>query len=94
MRFSVNILSGKQSQIAKRFAEPGVLDRFRGIPHEFVHGVPILDGVVCALVCNVADTLSGGDHTIFLGSPIAALLPTGETTPLVYLNRGCRQLVS
>ena len=52
--------------------------------------VPLIDGALTTLECNVAHQLPGGDHTIFVGEVVA--VTTSEGAPLVYYRSGYRNI--
>jgi flavin reductase (DIM6/NTAB) family NADH-FMN oxidoreductase RutF len=66
-RFGINILSHAQDDIAGRFATKGG-DRFDGVSWSPRAGAPHLLESACWFACDVAQLLSGGDHTIVLGN--------------------------
>lgn len=70
-RFCVNVLGADQLDLARRFSAPAD-DKFEGISHSTSrHGLPILDGAVAAIECDVADEREAGDHYMILGRVIA-----------------------
>lgn len=92
-RYAINILSQEQKDIAMHFARKGV-DKFG--PHAFRYGTgdnphpPMLPGSMASLVCVARDVHEAGDHTVLIGEIQDVEL--GEATPLVYYNRGFRNL--
>ncbi|SDV51540.1 flavin reductase family protein [Chitinasiproducens palmae] len=94
-RFAINILSQDQKDVAMHFARKGV-DKFG--PHEFRYGTPddphppMLAGSAASLLCSARDAHPAGDHTVLIGEVEAVEL--GNAPPLVYYNRGFRELVS
>ncbi|MFG2793697.1 flavin reductase family protein [Streptomyces sp. NPDC048419] len=65
-RFAVNVLGEDAEHLARNFAASKP-DKFTGIETIDDHGVPILKDAIAAVVCDVAEALPGGDHTIFVG---------------------------
>jgi flavin reductase len=95
--FAVNILGQEQLEWGRRFADPAVSDRFAGIePHLAVTGSPILPRCLAWVDCRLHDAYTGGDHTIFIGEVVAGDVAVvecaDEIRPLLYFNRGWRQL--
>ena len=86
--FGVNVLEeGKGETTARRFADGGAEDRFRGIAWRTEHtGAPVLDEALAWLDCRVSAAFPGGDHTIFVGEVLAA--DAREGTPLLYYRGG------
>jgi flavin reductase (DIM6/NTAB) family NADH-FMN oxidoreductase RutF len=89
-RYGVNILSEDQQDLAECFAgAPTVPDRaaFCGAAWRAGStGVPLLDGTVAALECSVVESLSVGDHDLFIGR-VEALHRGGAAMPLAYHRR-------
>ena len=92
--FAVNILHTGQQEVGMRFAGmvPEVADRFAG--SEWVTditGAPVLVGALGWVDCTVAQAITSGDHTIFIGDVVGAgANATGE--PLLYFDRRWRSL--
>lgn len=63
-RVGINILSGDQAELARRFASP--IDRFEGIEFDEFDGVPLLRDVAAFVCCDGVQLLPGGDHTVVL----------------------------
>ncbi|HEU5109750.1 MAG TPA: flavin reductase family protein [Micromonosporaceae bacterium] len=83
--FGVNVLCGRQSALARRFARKGGTTKFVGVPWELYAGVPRLPGAGGFLGCRTADLVPGGDHVIVLGDVVAA--EPGAGPPLTYHAR-------
>ncbi|MFD8260126.1 flavin reductase family protein [Streptomyces griseoluteus] len=84
--FAVNVLSWQQRDLADRFARlPGEL-RFDRVPHDTVHGAPLLEGTVTGVVCRVADCVALDDHILVSGRVVHARVHDG-VTPLVHFAR-------
>ena len=82
--FAINILNLKQEEISNRFAKPGPKD-FSGLNIEkSLSGAPIINGVIAWLDCRLIETVSVGDHDLFLGEPLAGCVNKGA--PLIYFG--------
>ena len=82
-RFGVNVLTEEQEDLARRFAAKGLeREKFAGVAHEIYDGIPVLDGALAFVGCDLRELLPGGDHTIGIGAVTAAELGTGE--PLLW----------
>jgi flavin reductase (DIM6/NTAB) family NADH-FMN oxidoreductase RutF len=90
-RFALNFLTADQQHLCRRFATPGPGDRFRGVPHHWRHGVPVLDAVGATTVCRVHDTMECGDHMLVVGSPLWQSTAEREN-PLVFYQRAYHDL--
>jgi len=72
-RFCINVLAADQDELARRFAtKASGEEKLAGVPHQLIDGVPVLDGAVAWLACELDHELEGGDHTILLGRPLEA----------------------
>jgi 4-nitrophenol 2-monooxygenase / 4-nitrocatechol 4-monooxygenase, reductase component len=79
--FAVNIPSDGQQDLAYRFARKG--DKFGDLAHEVGRrGVPVLQGTLAHLECEVGETVTGGTHTVFLAH--VAVAAGHDGTPLTY----------
>ncbi len=80
--FGINILSETQRHLAERFARKGE-DRFQGVSwHPGAFGIPLLDGVLAAIECQVHQRFVSGDHDILVGQMMRA--DVAEGSPLVH----------
>ena len=80
--FAVNILGEGQDAIAQRFARPHP-DKFTGLAcHRGTLGLPLLDEALARIECEVADSVVGGTHRVFLGAVCDAHVDAGA--PLAY----------
>ncbi len=82
--FGVNILAEHQGEVAYRFAKKGA-DKFAGVGVlQGQTGVPLIEGALAHLECEVDETVTGGTHTVFLGRVRHAR--GSEGTPLTYFR--------
>jgi flavin reductase (DIM6/NTAB) family NADH-FMN oxidoreductase RutF len=96
-RFAVNILQENQADVAGIFARragdaAAGEQKFRdgGTWTEGPDGMPLLDGCLANLVCNVIESTTMKTHTVFFGLVTAVRFPS-EGRPLLY---GFRQFCS
>lgn len=90
-RFAVNVLSAGQEDLAALFASKiPPPEKFATVSHADASEVPILDGALAWLVCDLAQTIPAGDHTIGIG----AVLEMGERAgePLLFYGGAYRGL--
>lgn len=85
-RFAVNILGEDSEPLARNFAVSKP-DKFAGVEIFDDHGVPVLKDAIAAVVCDVAEALPGGDHTIFVGD-VRYCAHSGDGRPLLYFAGG------
>jgi flavin reductase (DIM6/NTAB) family NADH-FMN oxidoreductase RutF len=89
-RFAVNILEQRQEHLSRRFATHDD-NKFLGVAwHTSQFGLPVLEGVLTVIECQLRDAVPGGDHTIFIGEVMDAQVNQGS--PLLYYRRGYREL--
>ena len=76
-RFCINVLAADQEELARSFARKcAEEEKFGGIGHTLVDDVPVLDGVLAWVSCELEEELPGGDHAILTGRPLR-----GESDP-------------
>ncbi len=91
--FAVNILGHDQMELSNRFAWLKDEDRFeQGAWTTAVTGAPVLGDALAWLDCTVYSRFSAGSHTIYIGEVQASSVPRPDVKPLLYWNRGYRQL--
>ncbi len=88
--FALHSLNNNQKDFLKRFKGPDPLAKFSALAwHDGVTGSPILDDCIGCMECRVIQTLSPGNHTLFIGEVVEAVF-NGEETPLSTLDyEGC-----
>lgn len=80
--FGINILAEDQGGLAFHFGRKGE-DKFSTVDYTLSpEGVPLIDGALATIVCQVAETPTGGTHTVFLGLVTQAEAHNRE--PLAY----------
>ncbi len=93
-RFGISVLKQGQEAISEYFAkgeqsaeaEQRLSIRYRWTPG----GVPVLEGTLLHLTCNVIASHVAGDHTIFVGEVEDAAIHDGE--PLLYFRGEYRNI--
>jgi flavin reductase (DIM6/NTAB) family NADH-FMN oxidoreductase RutF len=92
--FGVSMLTHSQVDVSDTFAKTGPpeIGTLRAVPfHLGETGVPLLDGCLACLECEVHELLEGGDHTIVIGQVVAGCV--GETAePLLFFRGRYRRL--
>ena len=80
--FALNMLRADQEEISRRFAISGPKD-FSGLTLTTAEtGAPILVDAIAFVDCKLVEILSGGDHDMFVGEPVAGEVREGE--PLIF----------
>jgi len=83
--FAVNILGADQSELAFQFATKSGAAKFEGAKIvRGERGVPLLAGALAHIECRVAEMVTGGTHTVFLGEVDHAA--ASEGAPLTYFR--------
>jgi len=91
--FAVNILRHDQRELSNRFAWLKDEDRFaKGTWGVAATGAPILADALAWLDCRIYDRYPAGTHTVYIGEVVASRVPEEGVAPLVYWQRGYRQL--
>ena len=91
-RFAVNVLRSDQRDLARVFASKRVAaEKFAAVTHTVDHGVPVLDGALAWLVCDLVALHPGGDHELGIGA-VTALGHDAEGEPLVFYGGAYRDL--
>lgn len=86
--FTVNILGEHQEDVSRLFAKKDAPQKgmLRGCGFRLgATGSPILEDCLAFLECRVADVLTGGDHSIFLGQVVNEGV-VSDTNPLLFFR--------
>jgi 3-hydroxy-9,10-secoandrosta-1,3,5(10)-triene-9,17-dione monooxygenase reductase component len=86
-RFGVNVLAAGQEHLARRFASKDE-GKFAEVAHTVHDGIPVLDGALAWVGCELERLIPGGDHTIGIGAVHAAELGPSGAEPLVWFRGG------
>lgn len=84
-RFGVNVLAAGQEHLARRFASKEDT-KFGDVPHSVDDGIPVLDGTLAWVGCDLESLIPAGDHTIGIGAVHAAELGVKGLEPLIWLR--------
>jgi 3-hydroxy-9,10-secoandrosta-1,3,5(10)-triene-9,17-dione monooxygenase reductase component len=91
-RFAVNVLRAGQEDLAAVFASKRVgREKFEAVTHVVAHGVPVLDGALAWLACDLRALHPGGDHTIGIGA-VTHLASDPEGEPMVWFRGAYHRL--
>jgi len=85
-RFAVNVLRRDQRDLAETFASKDLMpaEKFDAVTHTVEDGVPVLDGALAWLACDLQALHPGGDHTIGVGA--VTQLGASEGEPLLFVR--------
>ncbi len=84
-RFGVHLLRADELELAHRFANREMEDKFAGLEWRWDSDVPELTGTLAYLRCRRADNFVRYDHTVLIGDLEVGRLEEGE--PLLYARR-------
>ncbi len=87
-RYGVSILSDKQEDFSQHFA--GRRKEGTEVPFVEINGIPLLEGALACLVCEVVDTHPAGDHTLYVGQ--VEYLDYQDGAPLLFFTGAYRNL--
>jgi flavin reductase (DIM6/NTAB) family NADH-FMN oxidoreductase RutF len=65
--FAINVLHSSQIELSDRFARPASPDTWDAVAHRSVGEIPVLDGAIATLRCDLHDVADGGDHCVVVG---------------------------
>ena len=66
-RYTVNVLSAAQAELARRFSRPHA-DRFSGVPYRMGWAdAPLIAGCIAWFECHHHSRHQAGDHVVFIG---------------------------
>lgn len=89
-QFAVNILASDQQEASIYFSTPGT-DRSHYLTGTGEMGLPLLEGALAVLECELSETFPGGDHTILVGR-VRVARRFENRAPLVFLDGGYTSL--
>ena len=84
-RFGVHLLKSDELDLAQRFADRELADKFAGLDWSWDGDVPELAGTLAYLRCRRTESFRRYDHTILIGDIEGGRLEGGH--PLVYARR-------
>ncbi len=97
--FRVHLLASDQADVSGHFAKPG-LDANTQFGGRFAEAVeaggtedpPRIPGCIGWLRCVTAGSHAEGDHTLFIGRVTEGRVERAEAAPLLYYDRGYREV--
>ena len=91
-RYTINVLRREQDEAARYYAKDE-RDRTGNVPVNYIRsrrGMPVVEGCLAFLDCDVVATHQYGDHTIFVAEVLETYTSAGE--PLLFYNHRLRGL--
>lgn len=89
-KFAVNILSENQKELSMIFA--GQIKDDREVKFTELSGLPVLEGALAQVTCDVVNSHVEGDHTLFIGK--VTDIQISDEDPLVFFNGQYHSLAS
>jgi flavin reductase (DIM6/NTAB) family NADH-FMN oxidoreductase RutF len=88
-RYAVSVLHEDQLEVAMHFA-----GKPQGVEPAFTWrgGMPVIDGALAHIVCDLHDRVPAGDHTLYLGR--VTLLDNVEGNPLLFFSGSFNSLTT
>ncbi len=84
-QFAFNVLGEHQRDISNKFASQSI-DKYDGVKYDLSdNGVPILQGCLASIECQMHAVHEGGDHQIIVGKVIKVSIEK-EERPLIYFK--------
>ena len=83
-RFSINMLAADQAAASDAFAQAGQTADIGWRRHS--SGVPILDGVLAYVACELVAEHDAGDHTVAVASVLGFATQRERDAPLLYFR--------
>jgi flavin reductase (DIM6/NTAB) family NADH-FMN oxidoreductase RutF len=86
-RFGVHFLGHSQEELAARFASKRPeAEKFAEVPWSERSGVPLLEGCLAGLACELRELVEGGDHLIGIGEVVDLWSSGDGDAPLVFFR--------
>lgn len=83
-RFCINMLADGQEEVSRLFAtKHSHEEKFAQIIHRFELGVPVIDGCLAWLACELDSEFRRGDHVVAIGN-VCGGSTNDAATPLLY----------
>ncbi len=83
-RFAVSLLANNQEEMSMYFA--GQIKEKRDIAFKSFDGMPVIEGALANITCDVHNIHVEGDHTLYIGKVRDIALKEGEEKPLTYFS--------
>src|SRR5450755_3433601 len=92
-KFAINVLHDSQTELSDRFARPSAHDTWDTVAHRSVEDIPVLEGAIATLRCDLHDIAGGGDHSVVVGH-VTGLEQAGsaDSDPLLFYAGAYRSL--
>jgi flavin reductase (DIM6/NTAB) family NADH-FMN oxidoreductase RutF len=88
-KFAINVLHSSQTELSDRFAQPSATETWDTVAHRSIEDIPVLEGAIATLWCDLHDIADGGDHSVVVGH-VTDLEQTGSDEAEPPHGPGCR----
>ena len=88
-RFAINVLHGYPAELSDRFARRADPDTWENVAHRSADGIPLLEGAIATLECELHDVADGGDHAVVVGHVLALEHAEPDADPLLFYAGSC-----
>ena len=87
-RFGVSVLAASQEHVARAFATKRSMgEKFDDIGWSLESGVPVVEGALARIVCELDAVVPGGDHVIAIGRCVEGAYEEDAEPLLFYRSR-------
>jgi flavin reductase (DIM6/NTAB) family NADH-FMN oxidoreductase RutF len=83
-RFAINVLHSSQTELSDRFAQRNAADAWDAVAHRSVAEIPVLEGSLATLECELHDVADGGDHAVVVGHVVGLDRSSADADPLLF----------
>ena len=91
-RFAINVLHSSQAELSDRFATAAADDTWDAVSHRSVESIPLLEGAIATLECELHDLAEGGDHAVVVGHVVALDDAADGGDPLLFYAGSYRRI--
>jgi 3-hydroxy-9,10-secoandrosta-1,3,5(10)-triene-9,17-dione monooxygenase reductase component len=91
-RFAINVLHSSQLTLSDRFARRAGPETWDAVAHRSVEGIPLLEGAIATLECELHDLADGGDHAVVVGHVVSLEHAEPEADPLLFYAGSYRRI--
>jgi len=91
-RFAINVLHSSQAELSDRFARRASAETWDEVAHRSADGIPLLDGAIATLECELHDVADAGDHAVVVGHVVALEHAEPGADPLLFYGGGYRRI--
>jgi flavin reductase (DIM6/NTAB) family NADH-FMN oxidoreductase RutF len=92
-RFAINVLHSSQAELSDRFARRTAPDTWEAVAHSDDSGLPLLEGSIATLQCDLHDVADGGDHAVVVGHVVELDHPPDpDAEPLLFYAGAYRRI--